>query len=611
MLKSIEIRNFKAIGDEALKLENLAQVNYLIGPNGSGKSSVLEAIRFVNTNIFEDDHYLNLQSEYDKFYQKLKKLGLDYLGPLFMEELYSQQLSKLKINGSISLLDKNGQLAKINRVRNKIQSNKNIRFNTLQLFSEVYRSVVNRNTHFASYIYREVTGQMMEDGLGFIKDGNNLSKAELLETYQDSNVSNLNIAIESMHRCFVSTLSITSITDFEQFILKNETSEIRDNLNELQNFLDIITFSPQGTFLSHSRSDGQQFLLSLTKLIKWITITQTNEPFILCIEEPEKNLHPQFCKLIPKIIEDLKNPNIQFLISTHSPFIINSALELDREKYENSSEDEKLNFQPTHKVYHLKDGKNGDPEGEGITADKSYVSGYDNILGSIGVQPSDLLFANGIVWVEGPIDSLYFEKWLNLYAKENDLPTLKNGRDFTIQCLSPAGWSYASLENDFNKEYEAEEVIKLAHLNRNNYLIIDSDTDLNLDGTSQPSEIHHNQERKLKLLGKFGVNSQITKGTVENYLYKIVGKSDKNYTQYKDYFSNQYPIYKKINGKKELIKHETLDYYYISSSSSKTKLVKEIYKDDELKFSDFCDKDDELYLKIKALYNTIQLWNSK
>ena len=44
MLDSIEIKNFKRIGEEGLKLNNLKQVNYLVGENGSGKSSVLECL---------------------------------------------------------------------------------------------------------------------------------------------------------------------------------------------------------------------------------------------------------------------------------------------------------------------------------------------------------------------------------------------------------------------------------------------------------------------------------------------------------------------------------------------------------------------------------------
>jgi AAA15 family ATPase/GTPase len=41
MLDSIEIKNFKRIGEDGLKLDKLAQVNYLVGENGSGKSIVI------------------------------------------------------------------------------------------------------------------------------------------------------------------------------------------------------------------------------------------------------------------------------------------------------------------------------------------------------------------------------------------------------------------------------------------------------------------------------------------------------------------------------------------------------------------------------------------
>jgi len=63
MLSSVEIKNFKAINKPGgLKLDNLAQVNYLVGENGSGKSSVLEYLYIKNTGI-KDKTLEHLQKE--------------------------------------------------------------------------------------------------------------------------------------------------------------------------------------------------------------------------------------------------------------------------------------------------------------------------------------------------------------------------------------------------------------------------------------------------------------------------------------------------------------------------------------------------------------------
>ena len=50
MLDSISIKNFKAIGDNELIINNLNVVNYLVGANGSGKSSIMELL-YVEINI--------------------------------------------------------------------------------------------------------------------------------------------------------------------------------------------------------------------------------------------------------------------------------------------------------------------------------------------------------------------------------------------------------------------------------------------------------------------------------------------------------------------------------------------------------------------------------
>jgi len=48
----------------------------------------------------------------------------------------------------------------------------------------------------------------------------------------------------------------------------------------------------------------------------------------ILIEEPETNLHPTFQKLLPQLFQELsKELKIQFLNSTHSPFIISAAAE--------------------------------------------------------------------------------------------------------------------------------------------------------------------------------------------------------------------------------------------------------------------------------------------
>src|SRR6266404_2157714 len=98
-------------------------------------------------------------------------------------------------------------------------------------------------------------------------------------------------------------------------------------------------------------ADGLRAKHNLESTLKnWVSNISSHEPIpisLIVIEEPENNLHPNFQKGIPAMLDAIHksvDPEIAkrtfFFISTHSPFIISASA-----KYENQ------------KVYPLKDGK--------------------------------------------------------------------------------------------------------------------------------------------------------------------------------------------------------------------------------------------------------------
>ncbi|MBA9074283.1 putative ATPase [Flavobacterium gossypii] len=88
-------------------------------------------------------------------------------------------------------------------------------------------------------------------------------------------------------------------------------------------------------------ADGLRAKHNFTKNIKdWVeAINETHSTNIFIIEEPENNLHPNFQKEIPSILESILkkiNPEIVekifFFISTHSPFIISACAKYPNQK---------------------------------------------------------------------------------------------------------------------------------------------------------------------------------------------------------------------------------------------------------------------------------------
>ena len=113
---------------------------------------------------------------------------------------------------------------------------------------------------------------------------------------------------------------------------------------------------------------------------------------LIAIEEPENHLHPKLQKTFIEEVRKLANTKKQLFLSTHSPFII-----------------DRVNLSSIWFVY--KDGL------EGKVQNISSLEGISNILKQLGVRPSDLLLANGILVVEGSIDKDVYTDWARRTGK--------------------------------------------------------------------------------------------------------------------------------------------------------------------------------------------------
>ena len=107
---------------------------------------------------------------------------------------------------------------------------------------------------------------------------------------------------------------------------------------------------------------------------------------------------------------------------------------------------------------------------DGETARTIAVSAHFDRLGVIselGAKPSDLLQANGIVWVEGPSDRVYLNRWIQLYSDG----AFREGRDY--QCAFYGGALLAQVE--FKPAEEETELVNLFRVNPNIVVVCDGD----------------------------------------------------------------------------------------------------------------------------------------
>lgn len=145
-----------------------------------------------------------------------------------------------------------------------------------------------------------------------------------------------------------------------------------------------------------------------------------NENAIAFIEEPEISTHPKLLKnLFNWAFEN--RPEIQYFLTTHSSLLIDKV-------FMGRRDDDWQIF----RVYMEK----GITKAEPIRGKKSSIE----LLERLGFQSSNMLFANYVIWVEGPSDIFYYEAFLSMagYLKEQGnngntkKPKLRRGTHYEI-----------------------------------------------------------------------------------------------------------------------------------------------------------------------------------
>jgi len=122
------------------------------------------------------------------------------------------------------------------------------------------------------------------------------------------------------------------------------------------------------------------------------------------------------------------------------------------------------------------------------------------------IRASDLLQSNSIVWVEGPSDRIYFNKWIELYGEGKLLEGIH------YQCVFYGGKLLYHLTSDDPSNDESD-FVNILKVNKNAIIIIDSDKKESTD------KINETKNRIVKEVKENGGMAWVTYGTeIENYI---------------------------------------------------------------------------------------------
>ncbi len=297
-------------------------------------------------------------------------------------------------------------------------------------------------------------------------------------------------------------------------------------------------------------------LVLLNLLVIPNTKAYSGKRIVYGFEELENNLHPALQRRLFEYLYDfsLENDVILFL-TTHSHIAINAFFDK-----ENTS------------IYHVIK-ENGSAS---IKCIETHIDKTE-ILDDLDVKASDILQANGIIWVEGPSDRIYIKRWFELFTPNN----YKEGKHF--QFLYYGG----RLLSQYSAEEETD-LISIITTNRNAAIVIDSDK------RYKSATLNDTKKRIMQEFDNLQMFYWITKGKeIENYLPKQAIENMQNVKIKKE--CGQYQLFP-----------DYVEKYYKNFSNKKVPFANKIkeYLTEENSRNVF-----DLKKQIEQLYRQIQYWN--
>jgi putative ATP-dependent endonuclease of the OLD family len=273
-------------------------------------------------------------------------------------------------------------------------------------------------------------------------------------------------------------------------------------------------------------------ILSFLRLVPKLRNVNWTE-VIFSVEEPENNLHPALLRrLLNFLAEKRAEAGFTLLITTHSPVSIDWSSQ-----------------RPDSQIIHVThDGKAAHATTSTDCLSKAAI------LDDLDIRASDLMQANGVIWVEGPSDRIYIRKWLDLISEGK----LKEGVHYNT--IFYGGKLLSHLEA--TTPNEAQKLVSILSINRNAAILIDSDRHQGKTGINPRKPRMNINETKMRIKNEVSeVNGfvWVTEGReVENYIpnrviEKIVGAGTFNAGIYDEI--SEHPYLKKYKANKLMLAH--------------------------------------------------------
>ncbi|MDO4872809.1 MAG: ATP-binding protein [Carnobacterium sp.] len=486
-LETLKIANFKNIGEKPIGFDKIGNLNILVGQNNIGKSTLLQSLDFLlkssdfdertKDNVCIEFSYRPTDVEIKDSFQPSSSEGSIVGNHYTYGQRFINKMMTFKYSPKHTIGRKDTVLKNIEKTSNEeLEQNRKIdNFNELALnflrkniqTLKIIKLAADRNlvpeNQTAHRIVKsdgEGATNLLRQYLHFVNLDNKIVEEKILSAL--NSIMSPEVEFSRIMCQEVEALESKSVWEI---LLENENGKIP---------------------ISSSGSGLRTILLVLIKIFLE-TNEQGREPkkIVYVFEELENNLHPSIQRNLFNFLHEwaIENDACVF-ITTHSNVPLNM-----------------FGGKKSVTITHLSK-VNGELQ---TNSDFSFIKN-ENILMDLGVRASDILQSNAVIWVEGPSDRVYLNKWIELYSGGE----LKENIHYQILFYGGRLLSHLSGRGEVSND-----LIQLFRANRHSIIMIDSDK------RNQSSKINKTKQRIKKEFEEMNSLCWVTKGKeIENYLTK-------------------------------------------------------------------------------------------
>jgi len=455
--------------------ESIKPINIIIGMNNSGKSRLLDMLHFaVNQGEFEGKKLEGRDAE----------ILLSF--PLIESELksvFSSSHSTGSFSGGFGSDWEVGRrfIGKLITISIKNASERKfVGIDSVDLKSNEFREKLAKAVRnpFEGKIIRKISAERD------INSSSDMSVSTIVQSDGSGATTNLNIFINNANfdRELVDTNLLTDLNTIVSPDTYFEGITVRSSDN---NIWEIFLKENGKGWIPLSRS-GSGLKTIILVLINVLLIPKkeckSHDNYIFLFEELENNLHPAIQRRLLSYIKKIAlEMNATFFITTHSNVVIDL-----------------FSKDANAQIYHITQ--------DAIVKNATTYIETSGILDDLDIRASDLLQSNGLIWVEGPSDRIYMNKFIELWSGGS----ITEGLNY--QCIFYGGRIRAHLTSDVD-DGQQKKLFEILLTNRHAIMLMDSDKETGDDGIDATKE---------RIKAEFEKNKKLcwtTDGrTIENYI---------------------------------------------------------------------------------------------